>query len=353
MDIFKEVATAKSLEIRSERGTLKRSTSNFSEGHRSDTDSGRSSDVENRKYIKNHQHSGSYGHNHMYVPQQVRTLPRHVSDLKVRRDRPPIAQQFNSLPRSGQLNTIGLQESDPRDLSQDKNNRAVQRQDTGTYSRKHPVVRRINEAARRRDFRRNTIDVTAKDLEIAEAALSEGRLNTRNMSKSTNHIDRIGSQETSFEQKIDAFNFESNKNGLSLPDLSVQKLFVLPTTAAALRVRRHRSVREDVNKVMPPTMMDVPVCKGPEFIANATQQARQLDISDAKCQHKRMLNVLLLNGTRIQIRCNPISTTARQIFEAVINQEELYENFFLGLCALVGGDFVFLPMDLKIYKVRF
>lgn len=71
-----------------------------------------------------------------------------------------------------------------------------------------------------------------------------------------------------------------------------------------------------------------------------------------QCQHKRILNVLFLNGTRIQIRCNPITTTARQIFEAIIKLEELHENFFLGLCALVGGDFVFLPLDLKIYKVR-
>lgn len=31
--------------------------------------------------------------------------------------------------------------------------------------------------------------------------------------------------------------------------------------------------------------------------------------------------------------------------------ENLAENFFLGLCALIGGDFVFLPYDLKIYKV--
>lgn len=59
----------------------------------------------------------------------------------------------------------------------------------------------------------------------------------------------------------------------------------------------------------------------------------------------------MINGTKIQISCNPITTTAQQVFEAVIKFEQLQENFFLGLCALVGGDFVFLPMDLKIYKV--
>lgn len=61
----------------------------------------------------------------------------------------------------------------------------------------------------------------------------------------------------------------------------------------------------------------------------------------------------MINGTKIQISCNPITTTAQQVFESVIKHENLQDNFFLGLCALVGGDFVFLPMDLKIYKVRF
>lgn len=46
-----------------------------------------------------------------------------------------------------------------------------------------------------------------------------------------------------------------------------------------------------------------------------------------------------------------MTTTSRQIFETVIKEENLVENFFLGLCALIGGDFVFLPPDLKIHKV--
>lgn len=252
MDIFKEVATVKSLEIRSDRSTLKRSTSNFSESQRSDTDSGRSSDVENRKF---HVNNG-----HLYAPQQIKTLPRHVSDLKVRRERP--MQKFNSLPRPTAV--MNFKDADHKP-------------DVISGSRKHPVIRRIAEAARKREFRRNTIDVTVKDLEMAEAVLNEGKLQTRNLSKSTNHIDRIGSGQDSFEQKIDAFSFENNKNGLSLPDLSVQKLYVLPT----LKVRRHRSVREDVNQILPPTK-DSQTCKGPEFIANTALPARQIDISDTK-----------------------------------------------------------------------
>lgn len=67
--------------------------------------------------------------------------------------------------------------------------------------------------------------------------------------------------------------------------------------------------------------------------------------------HQRVVNVLLLNGRNINITCNSITTTAKQILETVIKAENLYENFFLGLCALIGGDFVFLPTELKVSKV--
>lgn len=53
----------------------------------------------------------------------------------------------------------------------------------------------------------------------------------------------------------------------------------------------------------------------------------------------------------MRITCNTIMTTTRQILEAVYQAENYIENFFLGLCALIGDDFVFLPQDLKIYKV--
>jgi tyrosine-protein phosphatase non-receptor type 13 len=59
---------------------------------------------------------------------------------------------------------------------------------------------------------------------------------------------------------------------------------------------------------------------------------------------------MLLNGHVYEVTCDSIATTAQKIFEAIIHAEQIQENFILGLCALVGGDFVFLPMDLKIYK---
>lgn len=66
---------------------------------------------------------------------------------------------------------------------------------------------------------------------------------------------------------------------------------------------------------------------------------------------RRVVNVLLLNGRSINISCNTTTTTAAQILETIVQAENLAENFFLGLCALIGGDFVFLPADMKIHKV--
>lgn len=60
---------------------------------------------------------------------------------------------------------------------------------------------------------------------------------------------------------------------------------------------------------------------------------------------------MLLNGRTYNIVCNPLGTNTRMVFEAIIKSEQISENYILGLCALIGGDFVFLPKDLKIYKV--
>lgn len=71
-----------------------------------------------------------------------------------------------------------------------------------------------------------------------------------------------------------------------------------------------------------------------------------------QCQHRRAVNVLLLNGRSMNITCESTTTTVLQVLAAVVRAENFVENFFLGLCALIGGDLVFLPHDLKIYKVE-
>lgn len=60
----------------------------------------------------------------------------------------------------------------------------------------------------------------------------------------------------------------------------------------------------------------------------------------------------MLNGRSINITCNSATTTSRDILETVIKAENYIENYFLCLCAIIGGDFVFLPPDFKIYKVK-
>lgn len=90
---------------------------------------------------------------------------------------------------------------------------------------------------------------------------------------------------------------------------------------------------------------------GPEFIVNSNLPVREMSLVNDKCLTRRTVNILHLNGQQININCNPTTTTGYQIFEAIVQSENIAENFFLGLCVLIGGDFIFVPMDLKIYKV--
>jgi tyrosine-protein phosphatase non-receptor type 13 protein len=39
------------------------------------------------------------------------------------------------------------------------------------------------------------------------------------------------------------------------------------------------------------------------------------------------------------------------LFQVIVISEELEDNFMLGLAALLGGDFVFLPHGTKVHKV--
>lgn len=80
-----------------------------------------------------------------------------------------------------------------------------------------------------------------------------------------------------------------------------------------------------------------------------------INIFYIKCppDQRRTVSILLLNGRSLKIACNSLTATADQIFQTIVHSERYEENFFLGLCALIGGDFVFLPGELKVYKVPF
>ncbi|KAJ6638105.1 Tyrosine-protein phosphatase non-receptor type 13 [Pseudolycoriella hygida] len=208
-------------------------------------------------------------------------------------------------------------------------------------SKRLQVTRRRDEILKRRNrSRRNTIAVNL--LDVTKDNLSHTNDSWDGYeSKSSNCIDKIGDiEENGLAKKINDM-----KNGSSMPELNGTKFSTLPN----LKVRRTKEIlssNENINHSL------IIKSKGPEFIANSSLSPRAIDITDTKCQHnKRALIVLLLNGKSIKITCNPATATAQEIFETVVKCENFTENFFLGICALNGGDFVFLPPDLKIHKV--
>ncbi|XP_044258663.1 FERM and PDZ domain-containing protein 2-like [Tribolium madens] len=96
--------------------------------------------------------------------------------------------------------------------------------------------------------------------------------------------------------------------------------------------------------------VDVPRdCVGPEFVVRASLPSKQITMPDFKGQ-KKHVTVIMLNGQKVDVLCNPNTTTAGQLFEAIIQKEHIEENFMLGLSALIAGDFVFLPSDTRICK---
>uniref|UniRef100_A0A182KDV7 FERM domain-containing protein n=1 Tax=Anopheles christyi TaxID=43041 RepID=A0A182KDV7_9DIPT len=225
-------------------------------------------------------------------------------------------------------------------------------------------------ARRRADYRRNTIDVTMVEVKMAEAASGEqqqqrallqqpaaGNYFTGRLipSKSINHLaslaggvggGRGGDDDDGCN--VPAPLDQTSFNATSMPNLGLP----LTTVSIATQTIARKSTEAATGR-HPTTIPDTTTGthKGPEFIVNSHSAPKSIDLTDAKTQHRRVVTILLLNGTKVNVTCNPTTTLARHIFEAILRLEGLGENFFLGLCALIGGDFVFLPLDLKIYKV--
>lgn len=92
-------------------------------------------------------------------------------------------------------------------------------------------------------------------------------------------------------------------------------------------------------------------CTGPEFIVRASQPPKHIDLCLSGISDKRIITVVLLNGQKVEVLCDPHIITAGQLFEALVHSEKYEHNFMLGIAILIGGDFVFLPDDYKIKKV--
>ncbi|XP_041780175.1 uncharacterized protein LOC121597901 [Anopheles merus] len=383
---------------------IKRSLESFEE-QKSDTDSGRSSDhgelleVHRKKepavgtQQQNHQPQG-YG---PIVSSCGDDFPEYGAStaatlLKVKRpptasNHHPAEQRFCSLPRPydrhQQQQTLGGPEPYPNyhTISYSKSGAArdsaglVEQPQTHLPQQGVTVRRRHNAellAARRRaDYRRNTIDVTMVEVKMAEAAAEQqqrgmhlqsataaaayftGRPGRLMPSKSINHLASLaGGDGGDGPAPLD----QSSFNATSMPNLGIP----LTTVSIATQTIANRKPTEAAvaaattaggQQTDPSDPAQAASHKGPEFIINSHSAPKSIDLTDAKTQHRRVVTILLLNGTKVNVTCNPTTTLARHIFEAILRLEGLGENFFLGLCALIGGDFVFLPLDLKIYKV--
>lgn len=222
------------------------------------------------------------------------------------------------------------------------------------------VLQVVRRKRRRETFRRNTIDVNRLDLDDAQRRLSRPNMELMNVSKSTNCIDKLLMEERNeFHRKIEEMTFPG---GNSLPDLSSDK--ILCTGDTKLTVKRQTDpvngglkIRKCVSTDdfrMQVTSGRRPEFTGPDFIMKSFVPPKQIDLSALNGERhvtKRLISVLLLNGRTIQVLANAATINTRQVLEGVFQSESYDENYFLGLCVIIGGDFIFLPMDLKLHKV--
>ncbi|XP_012276692.1 uncharacterized protein LOC105697695 [Orussus abietinus] len=92
-------------------------------------------------------------------------------------------------------------------------------------------------------------------------------------------------------------------------------------------------------------------CVGPEFVIRANQPPKVLNVGDVKNANVGRIIVIMLTGQRLEVTCDSQRITAGELFQAIVQTEELDENFTLGLAALLAGDFAILPPDTKLNKV--
>lgn len=231
----------------------------------------------------------------------------------------------------------------------------------GNHNNALQVMRRKR---RRETFRRNTIDVNKFELADAQRRIQfpAPNMDLMNVSKSTNFIDKVLMEERNeFNRKIGQMTFSG---GNSLPDLCTEKIISSAEPTLALTVKRTMDVvpslkiRKCVSTddfLMQVNCNRRPEFTGADFIIKPLIPPKQIDLcgntGSDKNVRKRFINILLLNGHTIQVRCNAMTVICRQILEAVFRSEDFVENYFLGLCIIIGGDFVFLPTDLKLHKV--
>ncbi|NXD13792.1 FRPD2 protein, partial [Nothocercus nigrocapillus] len=96
---------------------------------------------------------------------------------------------------------------------------------------------------------------------------------------------------------------------------------------------------------------------GPEFIILSSEPPVTLQLPGSIVTKKgksylsqRDLNVILLNGQCLEVKCD-IKSKARDVFNTVVAYANLVEHFYFGLAYLKGKEFFFLDDETKLYKV--
>ncbi|KAJ8674656.1 hypothetical protein QAD02_010442 [Eretmocerus hayati] len=122
------------------------------------------------------------------------------------------------------------------------------------------------------------------------------------------------------------------------------------------KARRGRAVQRAPSRLYkamngPTRSFNVTQCVGPEFVVRANQPVKLLTVGDFKMSNIGRLTVIHLTGQRIEVTCDPQKVTAGELFQAIVQDEGLEENFTLGLAALLAGDFAMLPPEIKLNKV--
>lgn len=92
-------------------------------------------------------------------------------------------------------------------------------------------------------------------------------------------------------------------------------------------------------------------CIGPEFIVRSTEPPRMVHMGDIKAAQRRAITVILLTGQKLQVTCDPQAITSGQIFDIVVQVEQVEDNYTLGLACLLNGDFIFIPSEMKLHKL--
>lgn len=142
-----------------------------------------------------------------------------------------------------------------------------------------------------------------------------------------------------------------------LPKLRVRR--VRPraqTTTNLIELPPDASAAPQLPQSVPASSSPPHSSRGPEFIRNASAAVAvgfDVDLTDARTApaERRDVGVRLLDGRMLRVRCHAQQTTAGEVFEAVVRSERMTENYVLGVCALLGGDFVFVPPEVRLRKV--